>query len=308
MAHVHDFKENVEPNLTLASHKENYDDPKFMQPWTTKDFDFGRPLGKGKFGSVYLAREKRSKHQAIVAIKILFKSQLQKAGVEHQFRRELEIQSHLKHPNILRMYGWFHDENRIYLILEFACYGELYKKLRKAGRFDERTASTYMLQIAEALIYLHKKQVIHRDIKPENLLLGAFGEIKIADFGWSVHAPSLRRQTLCGTLDYLPPEMVENKRHDERVDHWCIGVLCYELLVGKPPFESQTSNETYKKIVSCQIRYPDYVTTLARDLITKLLQKTPSERISLVDVTRHPWIEANADKNKEYEKYWKENN
>lgn len=127
-----------------------------------------------------------------------------------------------------------------------------------------------MYQISDALIYLHSKQVIHRDIKPENLLLGAFGELKIADFGWSVHAPSLRRQTLCGTLDYLPPEMVENKRHDERVDHWCIGVLCYELLVGTPPFESKNSNETYKKIVNCYCKFPEYVTPGARSLILKV--------------------------------------
>jgi len=287
---------------------ENYDDPKFDVPWTTKDFDFGRPLGKGKFGSVYLAREKRSHHKAIVAIKILFKSQLQKAGVEHQFRRELEIQSHLKHPNILRMYGWFHDDTRIYIILEYACFGELYKKLRKAGRFDERKAATYMYQISDALIYLHSKQVIHRDIKPENLLLGAFGEIKIADFGWSVHAPSLRRQTLCGTLDYLPPEMVENKRHDEKVDHWCIGVLCYELLVGKPPFESQSSHETYQKIVSCRVQFPEYVSSGARSLILGLLQLKPSNRLSLKEVRQHPWIVENADKNDEYIKYWKELN
>jgi len=287
---------------------EDYLDQKFDKPWTTKDFDFGRPLGKGKFGSVYLAREKRSRHNAIVAIKILFKSQLQKAGVEHQFRRELEIQSHLKHPNILRMYGWFHDESRIYIILEYACFGELYKKLKKAGRLNERTAATYMFQIADALSYLHSKQVIHRDIKPENLLLGAFGEIKLADFGWSVHAPSLRRQTMCGTLDYLPPEMIENRRHDERVDHWCIGVLCYELLVGRPPFESQNSNDTYKRIVSCYCKFPEYVAPNARDLILKLLQKTPSERISLKEVRLHPWVMQHAEKNEEYMRYWKEIN
>jgi len=288
--------------------RENYSDDKFASAWTTKDFDFGRPLGKGKFGSVYLAREKRSCHKAIVAIKILFKSQLQKAGVEHQFRRELEIQSHLKHPNILRMYGWFHDESRIYIILEYACYGELYKKLKKAGKLDEKTTATYMYQISDALMYLHSKQVIHRDIKPENLLLGAFGELKIADFGWSVHAPSLRRQTLCGTLDYLPPEMVENKRHDEKVDHWCIGVLCYELLVGMPPFESKTSQDTYKKIVATFCNFPPHVSPGARDLINQLLQKAPSSRIPLAQVKTHPWIVENAERNEEYIKYWKECN
>jgi serine/threonine protein kinase len=88
-----------------------------------------------------------------------------------------------------------------------------------------------MYQISDALMYLHSKQVIHRDIKPENLLIGAFGELKIADFGWSVHAPSLKRQTLCGTLDYLPPEMVENKRHDEKVGK-CTNLLTN--VIAKP--------------------------------------------------------------------------
>lgn len=91
--------------------------------------------------------------------------------------------------------------------------------------------------MTDALSYLHTKHVIHRDIKPENLLLGVSGELKIGDFGWSVHAPGNRRTTLCGTLDYLPPEMVEGKEHSEKVDLWALGVLAYEFLVGVPPFE-----------------------------------------------------------------------
>lgn len=91
--------------------------------------------------------------------------------------------------------------------------------------------------MTDALIYLHSKHVIHRDIKPENLLIGVNGELKIGDFGWSVHAPGNRRSTLCGTLDYLPPEMIESKEHTDKVDLWALGVLTYEFLVGSPPFE-----------------------------------------------------------------------
>jgi len=108
--------------------------------WTLADFDIGRPLGRGKFGNVYLARVK-SHTQFIVALKVLMKAQLSKAGVEHQLRREIEIQSHLRHKHILRMYGYFYDEKRVYIILEFAPRGELYKELTKRGRFSERRAA-----------------------------------------------------------------------------------------------------------------------------------------------------------------------
>ena len=152
--------------------------------WTLKNFDVGKKLGRGKFGNVYLARERSS--QFIVAIKVLQKKQLHKCGVEHQLRREIEIQAHLRHKNILRLYQYFWDEKRVYLVLEFAAYGELYKELERRGRFSERRASHYIKQVAEALAYCHSKNVIHRDIKPENFLLSRpkdISQIKVIDFG-----------------------------------------------------------------------------------------------------------------------------
>lgn len=258
--------------------------------WQLSDFDIGRPLGKGKFGNVYLAREKASKY--IVALKVLFKSQLQKAAVEHQLRREIEIQSHLRHPNILRLFGYFYDENRVYLILEYAPRGEMYKTLQRTpeGRFNEATSSRYIRQMTDALIYCHSKKVIHRDIKPENLLLDVVGNLKIADFGWSVHAPSSRRGTMCGTLDYLPPEMIEGKMHDEKVDLWSLGILTYEFLVGKPPFEAEDNNATYRKVIRGELNFPSHVSNGARDLIRKLLVQNPEKRLPLEQVMKHPWI------------------
>ena len=234
-------------------------------------FEIGKPLGKGKFGRVYLARERESGF--ICALKVLHKNELKANRVEKQVQREIEIQTHLRHPNVLQLYGHFHDRNRIFLILEFAGKGELYKHLRKQNRFPEPQAAQYIAQMACALQYLHRKNVIHRDIKPENILMGMYGEIKISDFGWSVHAPGNRRTTLCGTLDYLPPEMVNpkvsNYAYDRKVDLWSLGVLAFEFLVGEAPFEDVV-HITHRRIARADMKIPSFVSDEAADLIKKV--------------------------------------
>ncbi|KAI0481452.1 Pkinase-domain-containing protein [Xylaria cf. heliscus] len=268
------------------------DQPTFKQ-FHLGMFEIGRPLGKGKFGRVYLARERTSGF--ICALKVLHKSELsQGRGVERQVRREIEIQSNLRHPNILQLFGHFHDSKRVFLILEFAAKGELYKHLRRETRFPDWKASQYIAQMASALRYLHRKHVIHRDIKPENILVGIHDEIKISDFGWSVHAPNSRRDTMCGTLDYLPPEMVKLGRsattyYNEKVDLWSLGVLTYEFLVGEAPFED-TPVMTQRRIERGDMTIPAFVSPDARDLIKKLLVLDPEKRIPLDQVQTHPWI------------------
>jgi len=262
---------------------------KEMKQWKLSDFEIGRPLGRGKFGNVYLAREAKSKY--IVALKVLFKSQLVKNNVQHQLRREIEIQAHLQHPNILRLFGYFYDETRVYLILEFAPQGELYKLLKKKGQFSNEEAASYILQMIDALEFCHNKNVIHRDIKPENILVGFYGELKIADFGWSVHAPSSRRKTMCGTVDYIPPDMLGGDRsYDKNVDLWCLGILTFEFLVGSPPFEEESNNATFKRIMNLDIKYPRHINELARDFISRLLKLNPSDRMPLKEAREHPWI------------------
>ncbi|KAG8390320.1 hypothetical protein BUALT_Bualt01G0071400 [Buddleja alternifolia] len=262
--------------------------------WSISDFDIGKPLGKGKFGRVYLAREIQSKY--IVALKVVFKEQIEKYRLFHQLRREMEIQTSLRHPNVLRLYGWFQDAERIFLILEYAHGGELYKELRKWGHFSERQAATYIASLTQALAYCHEKHVIHRDIKPENLLLDHEGRLKIADFGWSVQSRN-KRHTMCGTLDYLAPEMVENKAHDYAVDNWTLGVLCYEFLYGGPPFEAESQKDTFKRIMKVDLSFPSSheVSAEAKDLISLLLVKDSSKRLSLQKIMEHPWIVKNAD-------------
>ncbi|XP_047109296.1 aurora kinase B-like isoform X2 [Schistocerca piceifrons] len=205
--------------------------------WCLDDFEIGCPLGEGKFGHVYMAREKTT--GTIIALKVMMKSEITGARVERQVLREIEIQTHLRHPHVLQLYTYFYDEKKIYLILEFAAKGELYKVLNASpnGRFAEPV-----------------------------------------------------RKTMCGTLDYLPPEMVEGKPYDHNVDNWCIGVLCYEFLVGKPPFETDSSKKTYSLIREVKYKIPDYVSDLAKDLISKLLQRDPKQRLPLKLVMSHPWI------------------
>ncbi|KAF2455123.1 serine/threonine-protein kinase Eg2 [Lineolata rhizophorae] len=268
-----------------------YQQPSMPRKFHLGMFEIGKPLGKGKFGRVYLAKERSSGF--VCALKVLHKSELQHGKVEKQVRREIEIQSNLAHPNILRLYGHFHDPKRVFLILEYAGKGELYKHLRREQRFPEWKAAQYIAQMAAALRYLHKKHVMHRDIKPENILVGIHGEIKISDFGWSVHAPNNRRKTLCGTLDYLPPEMIRSGHSDnyynEKVDLWSLGVLTYEFLVGEAPFEDEAIM-TQRRIVRGEMTIPPFVSPEARDLIKKLLVLNPDDRLALEDVQQHPWI------------------
>ncbi|CAO3688384.1 unnamed protein product [Umbelopsis vinacea] len=157
--------------------------------WCVDDFDVGQHIGSGKFGRAYIAMEKKSKH--VVALKILQKDEIQTAQVFPFLKREIEIQGHLRHQNILRLYGYFHDDQNVYMVLEYAPNGDLYQMLREKKRLSERQTALYMVQITDALIYLHTLNVTHRDLKPENV--GQDGLLKLADFGWAIHDPKPRQ-------------------------------------------------------------------------------------------------------------------
>lgn len=204
-----DTKKNELTDLANGSKSNEKPEPITKRDsWELTNFDIGRQLGSGKFSTVYLAREIDTKF--VVALKIMFKTHIQRNGVEHQVQREIEIQSHLRHPNILRWFGFFHDAARIYLIFEYAPGGTLDIELHRQPnqRFDEKRTAGYILSLADALSYMHERGVIHTDIKPESLLLGYKGVLKIADFSWpaTIHEPNSSRSTLCGTVHYLPPE------------------------------------------------------------------------------------------------------
>eukprot|EP00953_Heterococcus_sp_UTEX-ZZ885_P002816 2044-Heterococcus_DN1.PRE.1 len=179
-----------------------------QRKWVKDDFEVQGALGKGRFGNVYLAKEKLTRCQ--VALKVQFKSAVLTGGAQCllNFRREVEIQSRLRHPHLLQLFGHFSDAKAVYFIMEAATGGELYKAQKREanGRFSEPVAARHVQQLAAAVQHLHSRHVLHRDIKPENVLTDADGNVKLADFGWAVHAlPPLhdQRTTLCGTPEYL---------------------------------------------------------------------------------------------------------
>ncbi|KAG5189044.1 kinase-like domain-containing protein [Tribonema minus] len=241
------------------------------QDWTLSDFEMGDRLGQGAFGAVWLARERRSKY--IVAVKCVRKSLLIESGLEGQLRREVEIQGHLRHRHILRMLGIFSDASHIYLVLEFA---------------------RYIAQVSSALAYCHSKHVIHRDVKPENLLIGYDGEVRLADFGWSVHTMTNRRQTFCGTLDYLAPELVEGHSHSTAVDNWQVGVLLYELLTGTTPFQDGAGGvmASPARVIHVEYTVPPSMPDGAKTIIAALLKRSPEARMPLENMAVQPWIRA----------------
>lgn len=254
-----------------------------------KDFEVGRKLGKGKFGKVYCVRHKKSGF--ICALKAIEKNEILQFNLLKQLKREVDIQLGMDHPNIIKLYAHFHDEKRVYLLMEHSINGELYKSLKNNGPFNDVLASHYIYQIADALHYMHKKRIIHRDVKPENVLIGFDNVVKLADFGWSILNPEgSKRKTLCGTIDYLSPEMITPREYDEQVDVWALGVLAYELVVGVPPFEENSKELTYKRILKCDLNFPESISKDAKDLISKLLVTDTTQRLSLTGVKTHPWI------------------
>jgi len=252
------------------------------------DFDIGKRLGGGQFGAVYVARCRRTGFA--FALKILDKAQLVESRVEHQLQREIEIQAHCRHKNILRLYNYFHDDKKVYLMLELAPGGELFQLLQQRSYFSEARAAWYFKQLVEALQYCHSKNIMHRDIKPENILIGHGDTLKIADFGWAVHAPKKRRDTKCGTVEYLAPELVMRRPYCPAVDVWGLGVLLYEFLVGESPFVAETDERVLRNIRRGALKFPPRVSREAQDLITRLLTKVPEDRLTPEQILQHPWM------------------
>ena len=212
-----------------------------------------------------------------------------------QFERELYIMYEISHPHIIKLFNHFEDENFFYLVMELAESDNLFNKLSKQKSFLQRNAAQYFREIVLAVEYLHSHipAIIHRDIKPENILLDNEDRVKLTDFGWSnyysTENPALR-YTLCGTPEYLPPEIITTSGHNTGADIWCLGILLFEMLTGTTPFNATTKDQMLGNITKLKPKYPTGISLTAKDLISKMIHKDPNARISATDIKKHPWL------------------
>jgi len=243
-----------------------------------KDLKLITVLGEGTFGRVRLVQWANGSSKEPFALKTLQKGQLiYYKQVEHVVN-EKKVLGECFHPFILKLESTYTSKNQVYMLLEVALGGELFTHLRTEGKFPLEKATIYAAQVTSAFAYLHARRIAHRDLKPENLLFDREGCLKLVDFGFAKVITD-RTWTLCGTPEYLAPEIISNRGHNCGVDWWTLGILVYEMLVGQPPFVGNTQLDTYHKITRGKYKMPTTFSRDTKDLISRLLMHNPASRL-----------------------------
>ncbi|KAK4472859.1 hypothetical protein MN116_004071 [Schistosoma mekongi] len=254
-----------------------------------EDFQVFELLGRGGFAQVYRAKSTITGQE--VAIKMIDKKCILQHRLANRVRREVEIHSRLKHPSILELYTFFEDENYVYLVLEICHNGELQTYIRQNGPVTEDTARHYLRQLISGLLYLHSHNILHRDLTLANLLLTNDMKVKIADFGLATKIePGVDHKTMCGTPNYISPEVATHNQQSLETDVWSLGCMFYTLIVGHPPFDTREVRSTLNRVLAVDYNLPQTVSTEAADLINALLRREPQERLQLKAIMRHPFM------------------
>lgn len=244
----------------------------------------GRMLGKGGFARCYELLSLNT--NKVYAGKIISKSRIAKPHQKQKILREVELQRDLKHRNVVEFHSYFEDAANVYIVLENCSRKSLVHVLKHRKCLTEPEVRYYMQQLVEGVQYVHNRRIIHRDLKLGNMLLNENMDLKLADFGLAtrVDFEGERKMTVCGTPNYIAPEVLQKKGHSFEADIWAVGCIMYALLIGRPPFETTTLKETYLRITENSYILPPTITVPARNLIRRCLNSTPHSRPTLRDI------------------------
>jgi len=262
--------------------------------FSLEQFDLVKTIGTGTFATVSLCHHKPSCRY--FAMKILSLHDVIRLHQVEHVKNEKNVLKELNHPFLIPLLWSSKDSSHLYLLFPYIPGGELFSYLRKAGKFSAPTTLFFSAEIVSAFSYLHSLSIVYRDLKPENILLDMEGHVVITDFGFSKKVPD-RTWTLCGTPEYLAPEIIQSKGHTKAVDWWALGVLIFEMLAGYPPFFDDNTMVIYEKILSGQIKWPRVMHTVARDLVKQLLVQDTTKRLGCMkggtqDVMNHKFFQS----------------
>ncbi|OMP10177.1 hypothetical protein COLO4_04757 [Corchorus olitorius] len=259
-----------------------------------EDFEILKVVGQGAFGKVYQVRKKGTSD--IYAMKVMRKDKIMEKNHAEYMQAERDILTKVDHPFVVQLRYSFQTKYRLYLVLDFINGGHLFFQLYHHGLFREDLARIYTAEIVSAVSHLHANGIMHRDLKPENILLDADGHVVLTDFGLSKEFDeNTRSNSLCGTVEYMPPEIITGKGHDKAADWWSVGILLYEMLTGKPPFVGGNREKVQQKIVKERIKLPAFLSSEAHSLLKGLLNKDASKRLGSgptggEEIKRHKWF------------------
>ncbi|KAL6202694.1 hypothetical protein ACLB2K_026399 [Fragaria x ananassa] len=250
-------------------------------------YEVGRTIGEGTFAKVKFARNSETGEP--VALKILDKEKVLKHKMAEQIKREIATMKLIKHPNVVQLYEVMGSKTKIFIVMEFVTGGELFDKIVNNGRMREDEARRYFQQLINAVDYCHSRCVYHRDLKPENLLLDAYGNLKVSDFGLSALSQQVRDDgllhTTCGTPNYAAPEVLNDRGYDgATADLWSCGVILFVLLAGYLPFDDSNLINLYRKISAGEFTCPPWLSFGAMKLKARILDPNPMTRITICEI------------------------
>mmetsp|Transcript_30288 Transcript_30288/g.57102 ORF Transcript_30288/g.57102 Transcript_30288/m.57102 type:complete len:403 (+) Transcript_30288:225-1433(+) len=273
-------------------------------------YKLGKTLGTGGFAVVKLGTHKETKVNYAMKIMALPQGNTKDEMTQREdIFKEINILLSVKHPNVIYLHEYFEEVTKVYLVTELLTGGELLDALLERGTYSEADARLCFKQLLEGIAYLHKLNIVHRDLKLENLLLstkGDFTTIKIADFGLAKKSAESNMETICGTPQYVAPEVLEsaNKAHHGQnaytanVDMWSAGVVLFVLLGGYPPFYDESEPALFEKIKRGHFAFDDEcwddISAGAKDLISKLLVVNPQTRLTSEEALNHPWMNSSS--------------